>query len=287
MNPRNALAQRSFQIALAISLLLHALLLFYNYIVLPHQKNDVPLEPRPREAEAPRMSAMLVPPRNRGEPVPPARPQAPEPPQPKPPTPKRPPPKVLAMPAAPNAPPNWTRNERQEIEKFLEEEARRQKPPAPPPTGQQLAQQALLLARRITRQPEDDSELPSKTNASGKAVEPLSLEMYIAAFIQKLNRGANFVAKTQRVRGQHMGQVQIILNSDGSLSNYRILQAGDQQAEIAYIKSVIDVSAPFSAFPPDLKESMNTLTIPICISPRFASTGGKVFSRSGSKDCSA
>lgn len=177
------------------------------------------------------------------------------------------------------------------MEKFLEEAAKAARPPARPATGQELAQQALIIAGTPARPPTENSQIRespvSKTNASGKAVEPLSLEMYIAAFVQKLNRSANFIQKSQRIRGLHVGEVEIVLNSDGRLKNFRVLREGDQQAEINYIKSVIEIAAPFAAFPPDIKEKMDTLSVPICISPLFASEGGRAFSRSGTKDCAA
>lgn len=300
MESRNAFARTSFRIAFAISLVLHAALLSYGFLV---PANVIPPEPKPEEAEPPRMNAMLL--------KPPTPQQVPQPPEPPPVErreilpPRQPPPKAPMAPQPPKAPqptapkiltaprsaPVWNQNERQEMAKFLEEVGKQdaKQPPKPvrPTTGRDLAQQALIIAAQIARQPTDDAderELPT-TKPGSKPVEPLSIEMYIAAFVQKLNRGANFVSRAPRVRGLHVGQVQITLSADGSLKSYRVLRQGDQQAEINYIKSVIDVAAPFAAFPPDVRDAMDTLSIPVCISPRFSAQGGKVFARTGSKEC--
>lgn len=283
MSPRDTFALKSFRIALAISLLLHGLLLFYHYF-LPSLK--IPLEPRPQESESPRLSATLIMPR-----TPAPLPQHVEPPQNPAPRPApRPVPKQLIAPSQAPSVPTWSVRERNEMEKFLEQTPRAPQPPQPPRTGRELAQLALIIAGQVSRQLKDEDigrENLNRSNSSGKAIEPLSLEMYISAFLEKMNRGANFIKSTPRIRGQHYGEVQITISSDGSIKNFRILQTGDQQTEIDYIKSVLEVSAPFSAFPPDLKETMDTLSIPICINPRFAGEGGRMFSRSGTKECAA
>jgi hypothetical protein len=116
-------------------------------------------------------------------------------------------------------------------------------------------------------------------------VEPFSLEMYFDAFVRKLNRSAAFVKNEQRTRGLRKALVRIALNADGSLKSYRVLRSGDQVAEIAYIKSVVDRAAPFSAFPPDIRKTTDSLSILMCIYPAHDGEGGG-FSRSfGGQDC--
>lgn len=79
--------------------------------------------------------------------------------------------------------------------------------------------------------------------------------------------------------------MQIALNADGSLKDYRVLRSADQQAEIAYVKRVLDRAAPFSAFPPDIRRATDSLTILMCIYPPHDGEGGG-FSRSfGGEDC--
>jgi hypothetical protein len=173
------------------------------------------------------------------------------------------------------------------MDKFLNELATQ----SHPPTGRELSQSALAVARQIGRYPEDDGgdEASGQPTANGKVVEPFSLEMYFDAFVRKLNRSAAFVKNDLRdrgsVRGLRKALVQISLNSDGSLKSYRVLHSADQEAEIAYIKSVIDRASPFSAFPPDIRNGRDSLSILMCIYPAHAGEGGG-FSRSfGAQDC--
>jgi hypothetical protein len=109
--------------------------------------------------------------------------------------------------------------------------------------------------------------------------------MYFDAFIRKLNRSAAFVKNEKRASGSHKALVEIALNADGSLKSYRVLRSGDQAAEIAYIKSVVERASPFSAFPPDIRRAVDSLSINMCIRPADDGIGGG-FSRSyGDQDC--
>jgi len=149
-----------------------------------------------------------------------------------------------------------------------------------------LAQKSLAMARQMGRAAQQgEDEGVGRAEVNGKFIEPLSLEMYFDAFIRKLNRSAAFVKNDPRPPGTRKALVEIALNADGSLKSYRILRSGDQAAEIAYIKSVVDRAAPFSAFPPDIRKATASLSILMCIYPphRDGSVG---FSRSfGDQDC--
>ena len=185
--------------------------------------------------------------------------------------------RLLTAPSGAWAARSWSREERSDMDKFLNE------PPAPAPTGRQLADNALAMARQPGRQPRDEEETSGQP--AGKAVEPLSMEMYFDAFVRKLNRSAAFVTNDTRHQGSRKALVQIALNPDGSLKSYRILRAADQQAEIAYIRKVLDQAAPFSPFPPDIRNALGALTIQMCIYPPHDGGGGG-FSRSfGGQDC--
>jgi len=146
---------------------------------------------------------------------------------------------------------------------------------AKPPSGQELSRKALAMARQMGRSMDED----------GADSESNSLAMYFDAFIRKLNRSAAFVKNEKRVSGSHKALIQIALNADGSLKSYRVLRSGDQAAEIAYIKSVVERASPFSAFPPDIRQAVDSLSINMCIQPAHDGTGGG-FSRSyGDQDC--
>ena len=177
---------------------------------------------------------------------------------------------------------SWTNAERADMDKFLNELAVQAKPLS----GRELSQKALISAREMARHQPESAEYAAAIQQAmkAKAVEPFSMEMYFDAFVRKLNRSAAFVKNEPRSKGFGKALVQILLNRDGSLKSFRILRADDQQAEIAYIKSVIDRASPFSAFPPDISNATDSLSILMCILPAHA--GGCGFSRSVSgQDC--
>ncbi len=180
---------------------------------------------------------------------------------------------------------SWTRAERADMDKFLDELAVQSAVQAKIPGGREMEQSALAMARQLGRSAQgDDPAERSEQGTKGKNVEPFSLEMYFDAFVRKLNRSAAFVKNDRRAHGSRKALVEISLNSDGSLKNYRVLRSADQETEIAYIKQVIDRAAPFSAFPPDLRKAGAALSIRMCIFPGQAGGGG--FSRSfGDRDC--
>lgn len=191
--------------------------------------------------------------------------------------------RILSVPDKALAARSWTHAERDEMEKFLSE--LKPSPPPRPKAGFDLAQQALGIARQggPPLQENDDEALAERNS---KAVEPFSLQMYFDAFIRKLNRSAAFVKNDPGGRGSHKALVQISLNPNGTLKSYRVLRAADQQAQIAYIKTVLDLASPFSAFPPDIRDAMGSFSILICIFPAREGESGGGFLRSfGGRDC--
>lgn len=196
---------------------------------------------------------------------------------------------VQAAPEPAPAPPPAAEVEarREALARFLDE-IRPAEPPAP-----DLAQRALAMARGLARSdpreaPEDLRDAPFRTPRSTRqdsGIDPLALELYFEAFVQKLNRSAAFVAADARERGAQVAIVQVELGADGSLRRYRILRAADQQIEIEYVRRVVERAAPFAAFPPDIRRRGDSLTFEICIlPPRAGSNGG--FSRTfGGRSC--
>jgi hypothetical protein len=196
---------------------------------------------------------------------------------------KSPPPKKLSAPTGIWANRTWSNAERADMNKFLDELGAQAKPAS----GQELSKKALAMARQMGRSmDEDGADSESKpATGNGKVIEPYSLAMYFDAFIRKLNRSAAFVKNEKRASGSHKALVEIALNADGSLKSYRVLRSGDQAAEIAYIKSVVERASPFSAFPPDIRRAVDSLSINMCIRPADDGIGGG-FSRSyGDQDC--
>ncbi len=103
--------------------------------------------------------------------------------------------------------------------------------------------------------------------------------MYLDALVRKLNRSAGFVRNDPRSQGIKKASVQVKLNPDGTLNNFRIVNAGDQQDRIAFIKAVVAQAVPFAPFPGDLRRSASALSMVICIQPAGGSGGGFGFSR--------
>jgi hypothetical protein len=189
----------------------------------------------------------------------------------------------LSSPTGPWATRSWSNAEREEMENFLNELT----PKAAPQTGEELSQNALAMARQMGRNTQGDRETgtSARPTSNPKVVEPFSLEMYFDAFVRKLNRSAAFVKDEASVHGSRKALVEISLNSDGSLKSYRVLRSADQEAQIAYIKSVLERASPFSAFPPDIGNAGNSLPILMCIYPAHEGNSGG-FSRSfGGQDC--
>lgn len=254
--------------AVGVSLLLHAAVLFIGYS---------PSGPSSRSGVTPNGSSAAAPPSLVATLVGPAAPLSavPPPPRPKP-----------SAPAETWAEQKWTQAERAEMDQFLNELAVE----ARPKTGKELAQRALAQARQMGRRAQDDGEeAPAGTpTRNGQAIEPFSWELYFDAFVRKLNRSAAFVERapvSREGRATRKALVRIALNADGSLKSYRVLRAADRDAELDYIRRVVEQAAPFSAFPPDIRGATDTLSILLCVYPP-GEGGGSGFARSfGDEDC--
>lgn len=155
------------------------------------------------------------------------------------------------------------------------------------PSGAELAQRALAMARGMGSIEEDSGEdaVSTQQEAKLKEIEPLSLEWYFNSFITKLNRSARYVNRPPASRGQRAAEVKLIIGRDGTLVDYQIIRAADRQIEVAYIEAVARQAAPFAAFPADIAKKTDTLALTICIQPPGEDGGGAGFTRTGSKHC--
>ena len=156
------------------------------------------------------------------------------------------------------------------------------------PTGAELARNALAMARGMGRQQEEDGgedALSTQQEARIKEIDPLSLEWYFNSFITKLNRSSRFVPRAPQQKGRQVAEVNIIINRDGSLREYRVTRAADRQMEIDYIRAVVERAVPFAAFPPDISKKTDLLSLTICIQPPGEEGGGAGFTRTSGKHC--
>ncbi|RDE50618.1 MAG: hypothetical protein DVS81_10665 [Candidatus Accumulibacter meliphilus] len=184
------------------------------------------------------------------------------------------------MPAAP-APavtqaPRWFTGEKYEMKRFLDDLEAEAKPAAKP----KLAQNALAMARsQGQQQARNDEEGTAILERLPNTPPPaqFSLDFYVDGVVKRLNRSAAFVRNDPRSKGMRMAAVHFRINPDGSLKTFKVLNAGDQQEEIAFIKSVVERAIPFAAFPADIARSARSLGITICIQPSRG--GGFGFAR--------
>jgi hypothetical protein len=155
-------------------------------------------------------------------------------------------------------------------------------------SGRELARRALAMARSGMAGAEDEGgtdAYSTQQDGQGKDIEPLSLEYYFDSFVKKLNQSSRFVARQPPSHGQRAAEVEIIINRDGSLREYRVKQAADRQIEVDYIRAVAERAAPFAAFPKDIASKTDKLSLTICIQPPGDPGGGFGFSRTSGKNC--
>lgn len=224
--------------------------------------------------------ALLLPTRPPSEPRPPGRLEARLPPPPEPaPAEVSPPPAAAARQPQTRRPvlavekggrrsvaqaPKWTAAQKEEMNQFLDELAQQAK------ARPNLAQRSLAAAREMGRQQvqqEATGSVQLERLPGSPPVDPFSLELYVDALVKKLNRSAAYVRNDPRSKGVRNASVQFRINPDGSLKDFRVVNAGDQRDEIAFIKSVVERAVPFAAFPRDIAQSAGSLGMTICILP--------------------
>lgn len=261
--------QQPFVWAIAISLTFHGLILFMpgwlpEIVKHPARRIAATLAPRPNPPVA-AMPPPAAPPE-----IAPAKPQRRK--------------KLLALEKSKESPaiaspPTWSAAERDDMSRFLRELDQQSR------SGPNLAQRSLAMAgaigRQQARQDDADSEMLERLPGSPE-IDPFSLEMYLDGLVKKLNRSAAFVKNDQRSRGRLTATVLVRLNPDGSLQSYKVINAGDQQDEIAFIQSVVERALPFAAFPADIKKSAQSLAMVICIFPVNSGGAGFGFTRTAS-----
>ncbi|MBL0284302.1 MAG: hypothetical protein IPQ01_10620 [Zoogloea sp.] len=280
-----ATPSRTLGVALAISLLAHVLVLLIQF-------------QKPESVAPPRLEARLAPPAP-NTPQAELRPALPPKPTPKS-TPKStktprpaPAPRILTArtPSTTTArvaesTPKWSVAQKEEMNNFLDELASdakaRQAKPKP-----DLAERSLAMAREHTREAlRGDSRNRRDALADlieripdSPPVDPFSLEFYLDSLVKKLNRSASFVKNDPRARGIQSAAIEVRLNPNGSLKSFVVTRSGDQQEEIAFVKSVVERAVPFAAFPPDITKSARSLALVICIQPASLESGGFGFTR--------
>jgi hypothetical protein len=255
--------------AFVASLLIHVLVLMIPQHEPSHPANPPRLEARLRQADTPEAQAEAIAPQ-------------------KPSTTKAQRPRLLTTDKPGRhsvaSAPRWSEAEKAEMNRFLNELDQQAKA-APKPT---LAQRSLAMARAdAIRQAREDTADSATLDLRPDAPppNPFSLEMYLDGLLKRLNRSAGFVRNDPRAKGVQQAAIEFKLNPDGTMKSFRIINAGDQAEEIAFVKSVVERSIPFAPFPPDIDKAARALTMRICIRPAHQSEGGFGFTRAGGHGC--
>lgn len=295
LHPSPAPRPQTLAAALALSLVFHLALLLLLDLAPP----DAPARSTTLQARlAPRPVAPPVDTRPLATRPPATRPAAAKPrqaePRPNKPAPAAPRILTARKPAdrvlhAPLSTPTWSVAQKQEMDNFLDELASeaRSKPRPRPQAAPDLAERSLAMAREAGRQParegsrspqHDPAQLVERI-AGSPPIDPFSLDFYLDSLLKKLNRSAAFVKNDPRSRGVQPAAIEVRINPDGSLKSFTVTRTGDQQAEIAFVKSVVERAIPFAAFPPDIVRSARSLGLMICIQPTGSNNGGFGFTR--------
>lgn len=283
LHPSPAPRSRTLAAALALSLVFHLALMLLDLAPPEAPARSTTLQARlaprpvapPQDTRPPAVRPAAPKPRPAE-----ARPRKPAPAAPRILTARKPSDRQLTV---PHSTPTWSVAQKQEMNDFLDElasEARNK--PAP-----DLAERSLAMAREAGRQParegsrspqHDPAQLVERI-AGSPPIDPFSLDFYLDSLLKKLNRSAAFVKNDPRSRGVQAAAIEVRINPDGSLKSFTVTRAGDQQAEIAFVRSVVERAVPFSAFPPDIVRSARSLGLMICIQPTGSGNGGFGFTR--------
>lgn len=255
MSPQEPLRlQRSLFVAIALSLILHGVVLFAP---LQTQRPASPPPMRLEASLAPRAAVPLtaVPPSVPSAEAVPAKPQARK--------------RILALDkpqgkTPSSVPPKWSVAQKEEMKSFLDDLGGQAR--AAPSLAQRSRDMARGLGHEQAREGEEEGVSLERLPDS-PPVDPFSLEMYLDGLVKKLNRSAAFVRNDPRAIGLRTALVQIRLNPNGSLKSFRVINAADQQDEIAFVKSVVEQAVPFAPFPADMRRSAGGLAMVICIKP--------------------
>ena len=152
------------------------------------------------------------------------------------------------------------------MQRFLDELATEARGAASPT----LAQRSLAIARDLARQQarrDEEGLALLERRPEAPPPEPFSLDLYLDSVVRKLNRSAAYVRNDPRSRGVRRASLQFRIRPDGGLQAFAVVNAGDQEEEIAFIRSVVERSLPFAAFPADIARAALSLGITICIEP--------------------
>lgn len=181
------------------------------------------------------------------------------------------------------AAPKWSKAEKSEMDNFLNELDRDARQRPPPSLMEQSRQMARASAINSEREAQSETAL-LELRPNAEPPDPFAVDLYFEGVVRQLNRQAAYVKTPGRNQGVRKAMVAFRLNPDGSLKSFKVLNAGDQEDEIAYVRAIVERAAPFGAFPPELARSARNAGVVVCINPANKD-GGVGFQRLGGNKC--
>lgn len=135
--------------------------------------------------------------------------------------------------------------------------------PQPVP-GTDLAASALAIARmeaQIARQVEEYNKRPRKAFVGVRAAE-VRYAQYVEDWRLKIERIGNLNYPTE-AKGRVYGSLQVTveINSDGSLRSVQVDRPSGQKVLDRAAERIVNLAAPFAAFPPDVRKDTDILVI--------------------------
>ena len=135
-----------------------------------------------------------------------------------------------------------------------------------PDTGGSLASRALDQARSglqgvPARQPAP-IEGPRRGSILGRDPKDIQLAFYGEGWRQKVERiGSLNFPQISKTRHYDPLVVTVSINSDGTLAGVRIVRSSGVKEIDEAVRRIVEMSAPFAAFPPDLRRSYDVVDI--------------------------
>ncbi|OYZ11259.1 MAG: energy transducer TonB, partial [Methylophilales bacterium 16-45-7] len=118
------------------------------------------------------------------------------------------------------------------------------------------------LEALIAKQQDEYQKRP-KRKFIGARTQEYKYAMYIEAWRQKVERVGNLnypaAAKNQKLYGQL--QMTVSIKSDGSLEEVKINRSSGHKILDQAAKKIVELSAPFSEFPADIKQDTDILSV--------------------------
>ncbi len=142
--------------------------------------------------------------------------------------------------------------------------AEKQPEPQPQVSGADLAQSALAIARmeaQIERSIEEYNKRPRKKNI-GARTEEFRFAQYVEDWRQKVERVGN-LNYPQAAKGKLYGSLllSVIIRADGSVQDIQVDRSSGHRILDDAARRIIQLAAPFAPFPPDIRRDFELIEI--------------------------